>query len=62
MAILKWVQETDVDWHDFSRYIIAWKLCTNMRAGDVTDTIETGVDGVRLRSGRRAPQTASSER
>ena len=40
MAILKWVQETDVDWHDFSRYIIAWKLCTNMRAGDVTDTIE----------------------
>ncbi|MDC1296918.1 IS3 family transposase [Octadecabacter sp.] len=25
---------------DYSRYIIAWKLCTNMRAGDVTDTIE----------------------
>ena len=23
---------------DYSRYIIAWKLCTNMRAGDVTDT------------------------
>ncbi len=22
---------------DFSRYIIAWKLCTNMRAEDVTD-------------------------
>ena len=24
----------------YSRYIIAWKLCTHMRAGDVTDTIE----------------------
>ena len=25
---------------DFSRYVIAWKLCTTMRAGDVTDTLE----------------------
>ena len=25
---------------DYSRYIIAWKLCTTMRAEDVTDTIE----------------------
>ena len=25
---------------DYSRYIIAWKLCTNMRASDVTETIE----------------------
>ena len=25
---------------DYSHYIIAWKLCTNMRAEDVTDTIE----------------------
>jgi transposase InsO family protein len=25
---------------DFSRYIVAWKLCTSMRAGDVTDTLE----------------------
>jgi putative transposase len=24
---------------DFSRYIIAWKLCTTMRAEDVTDTL-----------------------
>ena len=24
---------------DYSRYIIAWKLCTNMRTEDVTDTI-----------------------
>ena len=25
---------------DFSRYIIAWKLCTTMKAVDVTDTLE----------------------
>jgi len=25
---------------DFSRFIIAWKLCTTMRAEDVTDTLE----------------------
>jgi transposase InsO family protein len=25
---------------DFSRYIIAWKLCTNMRAEDVNDTLD----------------------
>ena len=25
---------------DFSRYIVAWKLCTTMRVGDVTDTLE----------------------
>ena len=24
---------------DFSRYIIAWKLCTTMRAFDVTETL-----------------------
>ena len=25
---------------DFSRYIVAWKLCATMRAGDVSDTLE----------------------
>jgi putative transposase len=25
---------------DFSRFIIAWRLCTNMRAEDVTDTLD----------------------
>ena len=25
---------------DFSRYIVAWKLCTNMRAEDVTATLD----------------------
>ena len=25
---------------DYSRYIISWKLCTNMKAEDVTDTLD----------------------
>ena len=29
---------------DFSRYIIAWKLCTTMKAGDVTDTLERALE------------------
>ena len=38
---------------DFSRYIIAWKLCTTMRAEDVTDTLElaltaSGCDGAKV--------------
>jgi putative transposase len=39
---------------DFSRYVIAWKLCTTMKAGDVTDTLElalsaSGCDQVSVR-------------
>src|SRR5262249_46568939 len=38
---------------DFSRYIIAWKLCTTMKAEDVTDTLElalevSGIDAARV--------------
>ncbi|KZL16843.1 Integrase core domain protein [Pseudovibrio axinellae] len=29
---------------DYSRYIIAWKLCTNMKAKDVTDTLQLALD------------------
>ncbi len=29
---------------DYSRYIIAWKLCTNMRASDVTDTLAMALE------------------
>ena len=25
---------------DYSRYVIAWKLCTTMKTGDVTETLE----------------------
>jgi transposase InsO family protein len=28
---------------DFSRYILAWKLCTTMKAEDVTDTLEVAL-------------------
>ena len=39
---------------DFSHYIIAWKLCTTMKAGDVTDTLTlaltaSGCDQVHVR-------------
>ncbi len=39
---------------DFSRYIIAWKLCTTMTADDVTETLElalasSGCDQARVR-------------
>jgi len=39
---------------DYSRYVIAWKLCTNMSTSDVTDTLElalqaSGFDQVNVR-------------
>ena len=39
---------------DFSRYVVAWKLCSTMRAEDVTQTLElalkaSGYDGVAIR-------------
>jgi putative transposase len=33
---------------DFSRYIVAWKLCTSMTADDVTDTLEMALAAARL--------------
>ena len=29
---------------DYSRYIVAWTLCTTMKAGDVTDTLELALE------------------
>ena len=29
---------------DYSRYIVSWKLCTNMRAQDVTDTLDLALE------------------
>lgn len=39
---------------DYSRYVVAWKLCTTMKASDVTDTLElalqaSGCDQVAVR-------------
>jgi transposase InsO family protein/transposase-like protein len=33
---------------DFSRYIIAWKLCTTMKAADVTETLELALSASSL--------------
>jgi putative transposase len=33
---------------DFSRYIVAWKLCTTMKADDVTDTLELALKAAGL--------------
>ena len=33
---------------DFSRYIVAWKLCTTMAASDVTETLELALQASRL--------------
>ena len=35
---------------DFSRYIIAWKLCTTMKTEDVTDTLELALQASGLES------------
>ena len=31
---------------DYSRYIIAWKLCTTMKTGDVTDTLDLALQAL----------------
>jgi putative transposase len=33
---------------DFSRFIVAWKLCTTMRADDVTDTLDLALEATGL--------------
>ena len=43
---------------DFSRYIVAWKLCTTMKAEDVTDTLELALQASgRFRLGRACRST-----
>ena len=43
---------------DYSRYIIAWKLCSTMRAEDVTDSAGSCAGCLGLCVGQRASQTA----
>jgi putative transposase len=47
---------------DFSRYIIAWKLCTNMRAEDVTDTLDLALKASGLRQRQGAAQAQAAQR
>ena len=46
---------------DFSRYIIAWKLCTTMRADDAMDTLTLALEASGLRSGRGRPQATAAQ-
>jgi len=38
---------------DFSRYMIAWKLCTTMKADDMTDTLEMAPEASSLDHGMK---------
>jgi putative transposase len=44
---------------DYSRFIFAWKLCTTMKAADVTATIELALTASRLDGGRKRPRLLS---
>ena len=46
---------------DFSRYIVAWKLCSTMKAGDVTDTLEMALaaSGLDREDARHRPRLLS---
>ena len=45
---------------DFSRYIIAWKLCTTMKAEDVTDTLDLALQASGLDQATVDAPTASA--
>ena len=50
---------------DYSRYIVAWKLCTTMKADDVTDTLKlalqaSGCDKANVRHRPRLPSDNGS--
>jgi putative transposase len=47
---------------DFSRYILAWKLCTTMKATDVTDTLQLALTASGLRYGARRAQAPPAQR
>ena len=47
---------------DHSRFIVAWKLCTTMRAGDVTDTLELALAASGCDSARQIGRASCRER
>src|SRR5256886_8885061 len=47
---------------DFSRYILAWKLCTTMSATDVSDTLQVALPGVRFEPGQGSASATAVER
>ncbi len=42
---------------DYSRYIIAWKLCTSMKAEDVSETLELALKASGCDQARGTTQT-----
>ena len=46
---------------DFSRYIVAWKLCTTMKAEDVTDTLELALQASGLDQVNRAHRPRATQ-
>jgi putative transposase len=44
---------------DFSRFIVAWKLCTTMKAADVTQTVEMALSASGLAGSRHRPRLLS---
>ena len=47
---------------DFLRFIIAWKLCSTMKAEDVTKHVELGAEGLGVRPGKGHPPAKASLR
>ena len=47
---------------DFSRCILAWKLCTTMSATDVSDTLQVALRGVRFEPGQGSASATAVER
>ena len=46
---------------DYSRHIIAWKLCTNMTADDVTATLKLALERVRHRQNQKGDSQGSQK-
>ena len=46
---------------DYSRYIIAWKLCTNMTADDVTASLKLALERVRHRQNQKGDSQGSQK-
>lgn len=47
---------------DYSRYIISWKLCSTMRVGDVTDTLDMTIAASGCEPSPCSPQVPPAQR
>jgi transposase InsO family protein len=59
----RWASSIDGTSRDgFSRYILAWKLCTTMSATDVSDTLQVALQGCRFEPGQGSASATAVER